>query len=271
MQLTELSCGAGRPPGCIFLRSMPNHMICRVLVIESGSDLTLIDTGFGLRDVDVPQRLGWARLGLGLKLRAGDCARSQLEAGGRDPERVRDIVLTHLDLDHAGGVEDFPDSRVHVSSREAEAAQTRRSLGERLRYRPQQLTPDRWQLYSPENSEENWFGFASQRITTQSSDLDLRLVSLPGHTRGHCGVALRSDEQHWLLHVGDSYYSRTELDPGSDSWALRRFRASIDFDPQHARNTLSKLRELEENSEVSLIGSHDPRESLPERFKRSGS
>ncbi len=33
---------------------------------------------------------------------------------------MRHIVLTHLDVDHAGGLPDFPDARVHVFAREHE-------------------------------------------------------------------------------------------------------------------------------------------------------
>ncbi len=34
-------------------------------------------------------------------------------------------------------------------------------------------------------------------------DLDAKLVMLPGHTLGHCGVAYREDGR-WTLHAGDS-------------------------------------------------------------------
>ena len=45
---------------------------------------------------------------------------------GFSPDDVRHIVLTHLDFDHAGGIEDFPNARVHVLAREREAAERER-------------------------------------------------------------------------------------------------------------------------------------------------
>ena len=41
---------------------------------------------------------------------------------GRTLAGVRHILLTHLDFDHAGGLEDFPRARVHVMQAEMEAA-----------------------------------------------------------------------------------------------------------------------------------------------------
>lgn len=57
--------------------------------------------------------------------RLGFCARD-----------VRHILLTHLDFDHAGGVEDFPEATVHVMQAEIDAAQDRHSLIASQRYRP---------------------------------------------------------------------------------------------------------------------------------------
>ena len=37
------------------------------------------------------------------------------------------IVLTHLDLDHAGGLADFPQATVHVSATELRALQAPRA------------------------------------------------------------------------------------------------------------------------------------------------
>ena len=51
-------------------------------------------------------------------LTESSCAVRQVEALGFTPEDVTDIVLTHLELDHAGGITDFPQARIHVHERE---------------------------------------------------------------------------------------------------------------------------------------------------------
>ena len=50
---------------------------------------------------------------------------SRSRALGLDPRDVRHIVVTHLDLDHAGGLADFPDAKVHLHAREHAAAMAR--------------------------------------------------------------------------------------------------------------------------------------------------
>jgi glyoxylase-like metal-dependent hydrolase (beta-lactamase superfamily II) len=43
----------------------------------------------------------------------------QIEELGFGAADVRHIVLTHFDLDHIGGLADFPDAEVHLTAGEA--------------------------------------------------------------------------------------------------------------------------------------------------------
>jgi glyoxylase-like metal-dependent hydrolase (beta-lactamase superfamily II) len=64
-----------------------------------------------------------------------DTAIGQVRRLGFNPRDVRHIVPTQLDLDHAGGLPDFPWADVHVFRPEYEAALHPRTLTERKRYR----------------------------------------------------------------------------------------------------------------------------------------
>src|SRR5499433_3642235 len=82
-----------------------------VVVVRSGGRTILIDAGMGVEFPDLP--------------RAGRLA-LRLEAAGIDLASVTDVVLTHLHMDHVGGlladgVRDRlrPDLRVHVAAAEA--------------------------------------------------------------------------------------------------------------------------------------------------------
>lgn len=46
----------------------------------------------------------------------------QIEALGFSPADVRHILLTHMDVDHTGGIADFPAAKVHVYAKEHAAA-----------------------------------------------------------------------------------------------------------------------------------------------------
>ena len=83
-----------------------------VAVIRSGGKTILVDSGLGTEFPDFP--------------RAGQLA-VRLVAAGIDPASVTDVVLTHLHMDHIGGLlvdglrnQLRPDLRVHLASAEAE-------------------------------------------------------------------------------------------------------------------------------------------------------
>jgi len=160
-----------------------------------------------------------------------------------------DIVLTHGDPDHAGGLADFPAARVHLSVEE----HAQLTAG-RPRYSAAQFAHGpRWETYGP--SPRQWFGLEARPIPALAW-CDALLIPLFGHTRGHCGVALR-DGERWLLHVGDAYYLRAELtDDNHPVSQLAKLRAE---DDQARRQTLSQLRRLagEQGEQITLTGYHD--------------
>src|SRR5688572_11560910 len=127
------------------------HMVAHCIVVETERDgLVLIDTGFGTRDVEGHTGLSRTfRTVVGPKLSHEETALAQIAQLGYDPDDVRHIVVTHLDLDHAGGLGDFPNAKVHCHSREHAAALTRRHFKERERYRVAHWThgPE-WELYT---------------------------------------------------------------------------------------------------------------------------
>jgi glyoxylase-like metal-dependent hydrolase (beta-lactamase superfamily II) len=187
----------------------------------------------------------------------------QLERLGFRASDVRHILMTHLDFDHAGGIEDFPQARVHLLASEREQALARRTLLDRMRYRPQQWdgTRHRWQAYRA-GEGETWYGFDAVRPLEGLRE-DLLLVPLIGHTLGHAGVAVRRDTG-WLFLTGDAYFWRNEMDarrprctPG-----LAAYQWVMDKDHRARRWNQRRLRELkaQHGREVRVFCSHDPRE-----------
>ncbi|HWB80615.1 MAG TPA: MBL fold metallo-hydrolase [Nannocystaceae bacterium] len=187
------------------------HLTCHCLLVEADDRLVLVDTGFGTHDVaDPAARL--SRFFLALvkpEFREEMTAVRQIARLGFDPYHVRDIVLTHLDFDHAGGLDDFPGARVHLLQREYKAALARSTIIDRMRYRPQQWsTRMNWYVHEPDG--ESWMGFERVRPIAELGD-EIALVPLVGHTFGHCGVAVRERER-WALLAGDAYFFHAEMD-----------------------------------------------------------
>lgn len=238
------------------------RLACHCLLVETEDGLVLVDTGLGLRDVAAP-RARISRPFLALlrpELREQMTAVRQVERLGFEPEDVRHVVLTHLDFDHAGGLDDFPGATVHLLEDERAAAVRRRTILDRMRYRPQQWSSrDRWRTYV-RGEGESWFGFDAVR------DLDglppeILLVPLVGHTLGHAGVAVHAD-RGWLLLAGDAYFYRAEMDPEIPRCTpgLRLYQTLMEKDRRARLWNRDRLRLLgmDHGGEITITSSHDP-------------
>ncbi len=240
------------------------RMVCHCLLIETGEGLVLVDTALGLEDHQAASHQS-VRQGMGLLRPEWDVERTmarQVERLGYRREDVRHIVLTHLDLDHAGGLADFPRARVHVYAEEHAAAMARRTLMERQRYqRVQWAHGPEWKLYDAARGEP-WFGFECVR-EMEGLPPELLLVPMVGHTRGHCAVAVNRGDT-WLLHAGDAYFFHGEMDVAHPNCptALRWMQSVLHMKgPERLRNQ-ERLRELVRTraGQVKVFCAHDERE-----------
>lgn len=235
---------------------------CAVQLVETNEGLVLIDTGYGTEDVrhSHPRLSKFFRLLLNIQFDMQETAKSQIKALGYSPRDVRHIVLTHLDFDHAGGIEDFPQARVHVMAAEREAAEkTRRGFIAKRRYRPDQWDDVRdWRTYGAREGE-HWLGFDGVR-QLDGLPPEILMVPMPGHTWGHAGIAIQSD-RGWVLNAGDAYFYRRELDrdrrrctPG-----LRLYHTMMEVDRGQRLSNQHHLRALknDDSAKVTIFCSHD--------------
>lgn len=279
MRVHHLNCGTMCPPagrlvrgeGSLFSRA---RLICHCLLIETGEGLILVDTGLGLADIQHPdERLGrvFKRVAAPV-LEPRETAIYQVERLGFAVSDVRHIVLTHLDLDHAGGLSDFPAATVHVYRPEHDAARARATVRERARYHPAQWAHGpRFHLY--EERGERWFGF--ERVCRlEGLPPEILLVPVTGHSRGHAAIAVRLPGDsapgdapwsrrgaEWLLHAGDAYFHRGEMDPNRRFCpaALEVFQRAAAFDNEARLANQERLRVLarEQAGRVSIFCAHD--------------
>ncbi|HKV19158.1 MAG TPA: MBL fold metallo-hydrolase [Mycobacterium sp.] len=207
-----------------------------VVVVRTGGRTILVDAGLGVEFPDFP--------------RAGQTVH-RLEAAGIDPSAVTDVVLTHLHMDHVGGLltEGLkerlrPDLRVHVAAREAEfweapdfshtdmpapVPAALRSIATRF------LDEYRGQMRTFETEHELAPGVLVARTG--------------GHTPGHSVVRLASNGDA-LTFAGDAVFA-----PGFDN---PEWQNGFEHDPQEAaRVRIELLRELAATRE-SLVATHLP-------------
>lgn len=256
--MTHLNCASFHPVGAFGGRALPPTMVAHCLLVERPGGLLLVDTGLGTGDLAAPRRLGQPfRALLRPALDPAETAIAQVRSLGHDPRDVTDIVLTHLDLDHAGGLGDFPRARVHVYDAELDAA-LNPTLKERGRYRPPQWAHGpQWVQHRAEG--ESWLGLSSVSVLGD----DVLMVPLAGHSRGHSGVAVRRPDGGWLLHAGDAYFSAGEKEvPPTCPPGLRAFQSFTQADAGLRHENQQRIRDLyaARRADLTVFCAHDPSE-----------
>jgi glyoxylase-like metal-dependent hydrolase (beta-lactamase superfamily II) len=271
MRVHHLNCGTMCPATAKLVNgagSGRGQMICHCLLIESDDGLILVDTGLGMDDVNE----GSKRLGAGFvwaarpALNPEETALRQVERLGFQRGDVRHLVPTHLDLDHAGGIPDFPDALVHIFELEHAAAMERKTLLEQERYKPAHWAHGpRWSVHAL--AGDKWLGFEAVRAIPGVGP-DLLILPLVGHTRGHSGIAVQTGDR-WIVHGGDAYFNYREMDAVNPTCpsGLAAFQRIAAMSNRKRLENQARLRALAaaHRDDVDVICAHCP--DTFERFR----
>lgn len=206
------------------------------VVVRSGAQTVLIDAGIGDPGLDLP--------------RAGRLAQ-RLKAAGIDLSSVTDVVLTHMHMDHVGGLLADgmkqllrPDLRVHLAAAEAEFW----------------TAPDFSRTAMPPGFPDALRSVATRFLDEYGSQLrpfeDEHEVApgvlasrTGGHTPGHSVVRLASGGER-LTFAGDAVFAVGFDQPG--------WHNGFEHDPEEAaRVRVRLLRELAATAEP-LVATHLP-------------
>ncbi len=238
----------------------PADLVCHCLLLETSVGLVLVDTGLAAQDAErSEERISpFFRITDRIRLSPEQSAASQIRELGHDPADVRHVVMTHLDFDHVGGLPDFGHAAVHLSATEAQAARRPTTPKERARYRTvNEMGQANWVLHGPFSAE--FFGLPA---TYMEGIPGLMLVALPGHTKGHCGMAIDLGRGQWLLHAGDALLNGHELHPERPSMptGARMYQWMMESSQRQRRASLADLRRIrrDHGDHVTILCTHDP-------------
>ena len=213
-------------------------------LLEGDDRLILVDTGLGVEDVNNSRRLIPVQCAdAAAARRIVETALRQVADLGFRPDDVRHIVPTHLDLDHAGGMGDFPARRSCFRNRASRRIDGS-SLGGRARYRAVQIASKKWAPVEADG--EAWFGFEAVR----AEDSRYARRGAAGPASGSHARPLRRRRQEyqegWLFHCGDAYFHHSEVTAGGAAAppGLRFYEALISVDNAARLANQARLRDL---------------------------
>ncbi len=241
-------------------------------VIKHPKGLVLFDTGFGSAFIDQVNAWWFNRfMQVFLPYRFQpdtESATTQLKAIGYQPEDVTHLILSHMHLDHAGGILDFPKAKTLISQEEWDHAQGSRvttRLRGYLKEQYQDITARVKIIDYPPASDKNLDPF--DRAYDVFSDDSLLIIPTPGHTPGHQSLQIKLASGKKVLLTGDAVWlAEGYQKPLPKSWLVQH----LEEDQNRAWNTTQRIHAYsQKHPEVMIIPGHDPDvfSKLPQEIK----
>ena len=200
-----------------------------VWTISNKSRTVLVDTGFGQEAADKRGRTILRPVEEGIR------------ALGVNPERVQDVVITHMHYDHAGNVPLFANAKFHLQDKEMDFATGRCMCHDMMRHG-----------YEVNDVVDMVRCVYDQRVQFHDGPAEIapgiELHHIGGHTRGLQSVRVRT-QRGWVVLASDAshFYAHMEQD--------RAFPIVYNVaDMLEGFNTLRRLA----TSPQHIIPGHDP-------------
>jgi N-acyl homoserine lactone hydrolase len=182
-------------------------------------------------------------------LKTGEDVPAQLRKRGLDPGEIPVVVMTHLHLDHASAISEFPNSTIVVSETEWHSAATDSPLLNGYRRRHFDYAFDYRTVDFDRGGIDSYSSFG--RCFDLFGDGSIRLAYTPGHSAGHMSVICRLKERDFAI-GGDTTYTVAQLE-GNAPLAPRP------YDAHNYRRSLQELKLFKREYPDAIVTSgHDP-------------
>ena len=218
------------------------------LVHHPGVGPILVDTGLHPSVARDP-RDNMGRLAARLfELEEGADVPSQLRERGLRPADIAVVILTHLHLDHASAISEFPEAVFVVSAPEWKVATEKPSL--RHGYRPAHYDFgfDYVTVDFDSDLVESYGSFG--RTFDLFGDGTVRLAFTPGHSEGHMSVILGLPRRDFVV-AGDVIHYWRHLDGAPEPYNTA--------DRHNWERSMKELKQFREAYPYALIvPGHDP-------------
>jgi len=272
MKIYFLSTGFGSVAKGLFVQDAGWRNVCFPILsvlIERDNDLVLFDTGIGTRiDQEMRPLIYWGNLFFHRCIMRTqfmpqrDALMHRLPRLGFQPSDVKNVIISHLHWDHAGGMRDFPNAHFIVNGKEWNFATQLAGV----------------QLYKNAFIKEQFCesGLDIELMETDLSkpflnfpashdifgDGSMVLVDLPGHSPGLMGLYVTMPSGRRFLFSADTFYFPEGLEQRMPKSALMQ---SLVSESPEAGSSINRVYELmNSDPELVIVGSHDY--GLPGRY-----
>jgi len=212
--------------------------------IEHPEGVIVVDTGANAGLKSLPRWHPYFQFSVQFDIEPEQELGPQLRSLGIAAHDVKTVVLTHLHIDHDGGVGHFYSSRFVANANEIARASGLR--GAILGY-----LPNRWpEWFTPETlqwQQKPLGPFRRHALITKAADVIA--VSTPGHTPDHVSVLVRDGDAHIMIAGDASYREATMLSGTIDG---------VSPDEAVARTTLGSIRSFCARRPTIYLPAHDP-------------
>jgi glyoxylase-like metal-dependent hydrolase (beta-lactamase superfamily II) len=209
---------------------MPNEFHISCLVVKTGKQTVLIDTGNGAS----------AKPGVGLLL-------ENLKKAGVKPESIDTVILSHGHLDHIGGnvnsalKPNYPNARYIIHKKEWEFWLSEPELKQMQEFMRKEIL---------DSVHKNLLTLKDTILPVEAGKNILpgfQYFETPGHTPGHASVVINSEEEQ-LIYAGDTLHNILQL-------ARPDWTTPIDLSPETAIASRKKIiREVVTTHPTVFVG-----------------
>lgn len=215
----------------------------KAFLVETNGHSVLIDTGWSEKCVKHPiSHLGfWLWFASEPVMKEDEAVTARLKRLGLSPDDLDAVILTHLDCDHASGLDGVSKAKNIYCSEE----EYNHSLKKDVRYNPAFWKDVKLQTLNMKNDEKAPF----KKSCDLFGDGSVVAVLTPGHSEGSLAVLAKGDKGYAAF-VGDDSYNR-------HSWEEQKLPGPI-YNKDDMRKTLKWVKSLSEDKEcIGIYAAHD--------------
>lgn len=175
----------------------------------------------------------------------GAAVGEQLQKIGIEPKDLDFVLLTHLDCDHANGLDSVKDAKRILVSKDGLRCAEKLSAVTKIRFQKKWWNDVKLETFDWNDTEGPF-----KKAFDLFGDGSVKMIDIPGHCDGLCAVKIKNKEGKFVLLFSDGGYS-------SKSWK-EMVTSGICMDKAAQKKSLEWIREQSFSKDcVESLANHD--------------